>query len=322
MTHNAPHSAPHSAPHNALSGVHIKAAQLSLEGFSISGLATWLVASELNTCFDMGECPLSAVPMDHVFLTHAHGDHSRCLMRHHALRKMLGIEREATYYMPEQLLRPAEDWIRASAVFEGARGHIRLPRLEPLRHTPASAEPTPLAYRKNMSVRAFHADHGVPSLGYTLYDSRMKLKREYMGLAGAELARLKREGVQIEAPLHLPLLTFIGDCTAQTLRREEELWESRVLVIEATFIDEGEEQFARSRGHTHISEIGDILRERRGAVGCEAIILKHFSMKVKPHEAVEAALRHIPHEDHERVFLMLDIPHTPQGLSLSQLAWR
>ena len=308
--------------HNALSGVQIKAGRLSLEGFSISGLATWLVAPELSACFDMGECPLSAVPMDHVFLTHAHGDHSRCLMRHHALRKMLGVEREATYYLPEQLLRPAEEWIRASAHFEGARGAIRLPRLEPLRHTPTSAAPTPLAHRKNASVRAFHADHSVPSLGYTIYDSRMKLRRDFMGLPGAELARLKREGVQIEEPLHIPHLTFIGDCTISTLRREEERWESRVLVVETTFIDEGEERLARERGHTHISELGALLRERRGAVGCEAIILKHFSMKVKPHEAVEAALRHIPHEEHERVYLMLDIPHTPQGLSLAQLAWR
>jgi ribonuclease Z len=305
---------------NALNGVKLSVGQLTLNGFSISGLATWMTAQELNVCFDMGECPLSAVPMDHVFLTHAHGDHSRCLMRHHALRKMLGLDKEATYYLPERILKATEEWIRASAVFEGVKGHVKLPHLVPLRATPPGSAPLPLTHRKGVGVRAFKADHGVPSLGYTLYETRNKLKPELHGLPGAEIARLKREGVKVEAPLHLPLLTFIGDCTAETLRREDEVWESRVLVIESTFIGEGEERFARERGHTHLSEIGALLRERE--VGCEAIVLKHFSMRVKPLEALEAALTHIPHEHHERVYLMLDLPHTPQGLSLAELAWR
>jgi ribonuclease Z len=305
---------------NALNGVQISAGQLSLKGFSISGLATWLTVQELSVCFDMGECPLSAVPMDHVFLTHAHGDHSRCLMRHHALRKMLSLDKEPTYYVPERILELTERWIKASAVFEGVRGQVRLPNLMPLSPSRPGSAPLPLTHRKGVGVRAFHADHGVPSLGYTLYETRQKLKPELIGTPGKELARLKREGVQVEVPLHLPLVTFIGDCTASTLEREDELWESRVLVIETTFIGEGEERFARERGHTHLSEVGALLRERD--VRCEAIILKHFSMRVKPLEALEAALKYIPHEHHERVFLLLDLPHTPQGLSLADLAWR
>ena len=79
--------------HNALKQVHLKAACSGVQGFSISGLATYMQFPELNFCVDMGECPLSATPLDHVFLTHAHGDHARCLMRHHSLRKMMGVER-------------------------------------------------------------------------------------------------------------------------------------------------------------------------------------------------------------------------------------
>jgi hypothetical protein len=57
-------------------------------------------------------------------------------------------------------------------------------------------------------------------------------------------------------------------------------------------------------------------------LSCEALVLKHFSMKVKPHEALEAALKYIPHEYHDRVYLLLDLPKTPQGLSIAELAWR
>ena len=78
--------------HNALKQVRLHAACSRMQGFSISGLATYLQFPEMNFCVDMGECPLSATPIDHVFLTHAHGDHARCIMRHNSLRKMMGVE--------------------------------------------------------------------------------------------------------------------------------------------------------------------------------------------------------------------------------------
>ena len=307
---------------NALDGVDFEVAKTRLSGFSVSGLATWMIAPDLDVCFDMGECPLSAVPMNHVFLTHAHGDHSRCLMRHHALRRMIGISKESVYYLPAEIYESALSWIKAGAYFEGARGkHTKVPKIIPLHDQVAGGEPKPLLYRDNLSVRAFKVDHGVPSLGYTIYDSRMKLKKKYHGFSGKELAQLKREGVSIEAPLHTPRLTFIGDCTAKTLWREEEIWESKVLVIESTFIGDGEEQLARARGHTHLKEIADLLRERAAYVSCEAIILKHFSMKIKPFEALEAALRMIPPSFHNRVYLMTALPKSMRGLSLCDLAW-
>lgn len=307
---------------NALDGVDLEVARTRLNGFSVSGLATWMIAPDLDLCFDMGECPLSAVPMNHVFLTHAHGDHSRCLMRHDALRRMIGIAKEGVYYIPAEIYDSACQWIKASAYFEGARGRTtKIPKLIPLSHQELSIPPIPLEYRSNLSVRPFKADHSVPSLGYTIYDSRLKLKKKYHGLSGQELAQLKKLGTQIEAPLHTPRLTFIGDCTADTLWREDELWESKILVIESTFIGQGEEKLARERGHTHLSEIAKILREKESIISCEAIILKHFSMKIKPLEALDAALRLIPPSFHDRVYLLTALPKAQRGLSLSELAW-
>ena len=92
-------------------------------------------------------------------------------------------------------------------------------------------------------------------------------------------------------------------------------------MIEATFIGEGEERHARQRGHTHLSEIAELLEERADEIACEAIILKHFSMKIKPLEAAEAALRMIPPMFHERVYLMCDLPKSIRGKSLSEIAW-
>lgn len=307
---------------NALAGVKMNLADTETVGFSVSGLATWMIAPQLNVCFDMGECPLNALPMDHVFLTHAHGDHSRCLMRHHALRKMIGIEREASYYIPESIIEKAKDWIRASALFEGVHAkNVHLPHLIPLSHMSEQSEPIQLTYRKNLSVRSFRVNHGVPSLGYTLYDSRLKLKKEFHHLPGHELAQLKKKGVVIQSPLHTPHFTFIGDCTSKSLSHELSIWRSKVLVIESTFIGDGEERLARQRGHTHLKEIGDLLYELNDEVLCQAIVLKHFSMKVKPLDALEAALRLIPSVFHDRVYLMTSLPKGLARFPLSELAW-
>ncbi len=47
---------------NALAQKQITAGHLTLAGFSISGLATYLQVPELDVCFDMGECPNHQLP--------------------------------------------------------------------------------------------------------------------------------------------------------------------------------------------------------------------------------------------------------------------
>ena len=116
---------------NALNQVVVPIEGTTLRGFSIAGLATYLQVPELDVCFDMGECPISAVPLNHVFLTHAHGDHWRCLSRHWALRHMTGMGREAVYYMAEELVPRFCDLWRAEMRFEGvAEDSIEMPGTE------------------------------------------------------------------------------------------------------------------------------------------------------------------------------------------------
>jgi ribonuclease Z len=271
---------------------------LTVAGFSIAGLATYVQVPELDACFDLGECPLSALPIGHVFLTHAHGDHARCLPRHWQLRRMLGMARDARYFVPESIRAAAEEWVRAEAALEGVP-----PNAPPLVGLQAG-DVVPLA-RKDLSVRAFAVVHRVPSLGYTLLQTKRKLKAEYAGVRGAELARLRQQGVAVQDEIVEPQVTFIGDCVGRSLYDEAHIWESKVVILEASFLAPGEEELATAKGHSHLHESAAAVAHFGERVRARHIVLKHFSMRYRKDEILAHVDRVFPPPLRERIEILI-----------------
>lgn len=294
--------------HNALRQVRHHIGKVQICGFSVSGLATYLQLPEYDFCIDMGECPVSAIGLNHVFLTHAHGDHSRCLMRHHSLRRMMGIEKPSFYYMPESLVPLAESWIHAEALFEGVpESRFRLPEIIPMR----PGEKVPLRYRKDLSIEAFpvkHAQigkqHFLPSMGVTLYSHKNKLKPEYLSLDSAEIISLRKQGIEITREVFDPIATFMGDCLGENLANPA-IWNSEILVTECTFVDDGEESMAEKKGHTHISQIANALEQHGDSMRCKHIVLNHFSMKYSAEHILEALESKLPERFRDKVIAFI-----------------
>jgi ribonuclease Z len=285
--------------HNPGLPITLKFPQETVLAFSISALSTYALVPELNCAFDMGDCLLDAVPIEHVFVTHAHGDHVRCLFRHESLRRLMGME-PATYYVPAPNLTGFQGLARAwQSLEEGRAPRHDLPRLQGL-----EAGETVWLHRQ-LAARTFPVRHSVPALGYTLFDVRKKLKAEFQDRPGPELARLRKEGVAFEEELWVPRLTFVGDSTIETLYREPHVGESRILFMEVTFLLEGEQELARRRGHTHVDELARFLRERPGVLRNEHIVLTHFSMRYD-RNTIQSTLRaKLPAEFMERVRILI-----------------
>ena len=261
--------------HNALNQVELECKPYTLKGFSFSGLATYIQIPELDLCFDMGECPLSAIGLNHVFLSHAHGDHSRCLLRHYSLRKMMGVQSAPVYYMPTGIVENAKKWIEAECVFEGVKPQqVRLPHLVGVKD---DQDYIPFEYRKDLYFKSFTVKHSVESIGFTVYHHKKKLKEQYLNLGSKAIIAAKEKGEEIQHSVYSPVVTFIGDCLGISLKENTHIFDSRIVIIECTFLLDDELQMAKDKGHTHIKEIAEALKGQK--IQAEYIVLKHFSLK-------------------------------------------
>lgn len=270
---------------NALCPVTLSVGGLTLEGFSLSGIATWLRVVELDVMFDAGECELSCVPIPDVFLTHAHGDHYRCLLRHWQLRRMFGLN-AARYHVPASAVASLRDIVAAEARMEGVTEEVVYPNLLP-RHDKET-----FSIRKGLWARAFSVEHRAPSLAYTVGRTVNKLRPTFAALTGPEIAALRQAGTTVTDSVDTALVTFLGDHTGAALRANPHIWDSKVVVVECTYVEPEDQANAAARTHTHLAEIVDVLREVE-APACEALVLKHFSLKNNPRrirEVVEASL--------------------------------
>ena len=284
--------------HNALNPVPMHVGGVSLEGFSISGLATWMIVPEFSAMFDAGECPLPAVAMDHVFLTHIHGDHARCLLRHHQLRLMMRMS-PATYYVPEHAVGTLRQIVTLEAEMEGVSlADVVFPNFRVL---PEDSRQT---FKKGLWVRAFPVSHRVPSQGFTVGRTVNKLRPEFAALTGQEIGALRKAGKVITDPFETAVFTFIGDCEGRSLTEQAHIWESKVLVIECTYIEPEDRAHAHEHGHTHLDEIVEVL-SRTEAPACAAVVLKHFSMKYSPETIRERIAQRIPAAWADRVHILL-----------------
>ena len=264
---------------------------ITLQAISTGGQYTSLVLPSLKIAIDMGITPEDAIRCQHVFITHPHIDHIAGIIRHCSTREMMAMD-APTYYIGEEHRNAFEDMMNSWRRLNRSFLPYKLETMHPKRQ---------IEINNQYFIRAFRSVHKVPCLGYMLYESRRKLKPEFLGTPGKEIARLREHGIELYNHTETPVFAYTGDTTIDVLKREEDVRRCQFLVIEITFFDDRvTPENARLNGHIHIEDVA----EHAHLFENEHILVMHLSNRHTPQEAEDAIQKYLPLELRSRMTVL------------------
>ncbi len=271
--------------------MRVKCGRFTLEGLSISTVETYIKVAELNLIFDIGRGPRDGVNLDHCLLTHGHQDHALGLSKYISTRGLLDMA-PPTIYAPAEIIDDLENLIRAWERLECRRSRCDY-------HMVPMYAGQEVELRRGLRILPFRTDHSVPSLGYAVIEERHKLKPEYLGMPGPEIARRRHAGEDLLYTMREPLVTFVGDSTIRPFDEVPIVRTSDVLILESTFLHEEDRKDAARKKHTHLGEV----IERLDAFQGRLLVLSHFSTRYARSE-IEDVIGQIPEQHRAKVRLL------------------
>lgn len=262
---------------------------------SVGGLETCIEVPDWKLCLDIGRCPPSAVRLPSVFFTHAHCDHMGGIAHHMALRDLWNLK-APHYIVPKENHEAFLDLVDAWR---------RLDKAElPCTVTPISPGDR-IEMGVNRYVEAFRAVHRVPTLGYALVSQKRRLLPRLKKKSGQEIARLRKQGEQVERVEETVELAFCGDTCIDVIHNEPMVRKARALILEVTFMDDRVSvEKARRTGHVHLDEI----IENAEYFENEVLLFTHFSSRYRGKDIQRILAERLPDCLKDRV-----IPCLPDG---------
>ncbi len=271
--------------------VRIKTPRFTVEGHSRAGVETWFRVKELGVVLDIGRCPDPLVGTQHVFISHAHLDHSLGIPFYAAQRKLNGLE-AGTVYVPVENLADYEALIRVHERLQDTRYQLTLVGL---------GEGDVVDLRRDLSVRVHRASHRLVTNALEFVERRMKLRPEFSHLPGDEIRARRERGDDLFSLEETPILFYTGDTDHHIFETCDALFRSEVLIMECTFTHEDDKPRAAKYAHLHIDEIAAVADRFEN----ETIVLSHFSLRDSPDEIEQVVARHLPATLMERVRFVL-----------------
>jgi ribonuclease Z len=265
---------------------------LHVVGYSVAGEETVVQIPELNVCFDIGRAPYFSLTSDIICITHSHMDHLAGLGYYLSQRAFQGMK-PGTVLLPREIERPVDLLLRSwRDVERQGTPYTLVPMQSGQLHE----------VRRDFGIRAFGTHHGGASLGYALISIREKLKPEYMGKTGPELAKMKKDGIEIQYRVEVPLVAFLGDTTMGNVFDHPDVQNAQILITECTFFDAVHRAKAKAGKHLHLEHFVDILPRLKN----EWIILSHVSRRTGIRRAKHLLRKRIGEEQMGRIHFLMD----------------
>jgi len=271
---------------------HIKIDDLDIIGYSVAGEETVVAMPQLDVCFDIGRAPAQVIPINYMLLTHGHMDHAAGIAYYLSQRNFCGLS-AGTVLAPQNLLPPIETILGGWNRLDGNNIPAKLVGVK-------SGDEYQI--KRDLFVRVFPTKHSRGSVGYSLIEKRKKLKGQYTDLTGPQLVALKKQGVEIEYVLEVPIVTYLGDTSYVDFAQLEYIARSRILIAECTFFLAEHTGRAEAGRHMHIEEFADLLSKMEN----EHIIVTHLSQRTGIPEARRILKKTLPADTYQKVILLMD----------------
>ncbi|MFQ6034944.1 MAG: MBL fold metallo-hydrolase [Sedimentisphaerales bacterium] len=269
----------------------IKIDDLEIIGYSVAGEETIVAMPQLDVCFDIGKAPDQVISINNVLLSHGHMDHAAGFAYYLSQRNFCGLP-PGTILAPQNLLGPMREIIDAWGRLDGNKVPGNLIGVK------AGDEHQ---IKPNLLARVFPTKHGSGSVGYSLIEKRKKLRSEYSQLTGPQLVELKKQGIQIDYPLEVPIVTYIGDTQYVDFSQLKYIVGSKILIAECTFYEGGHTERAEAGKHMHINEFATLIEKLQN----EHIIIAHTTQRTPMREIRKILKEALSPEKYSRTTLLM-----------------
>lgn len=253
--------------------------KLTITAYSTALFSTWYFIDELGLLFDGGDglsahLLQKARKIKHAFISHADRDHLSGLIQFNQLNARPGFP---TIYYPKD-----SDSFPYMADFSTKFDpHVKGTIWQPIKYGEI------VYLNKSVRIRSFRNEHMpfpkevVKTMGFHLERRKRKLKPEFLGLAGKEIARLRNEKGEdaITKEVIENILSYSGD---SPVAMDGRFNNTNILIHEATFlrIDESVIDHERANKHSTLEGVLKMVKE----TNVQKLILGHFSSRYSTEE--------------------------------------
>lgn len=278
--------------------------QHTVIGYSVAGEESVVQVPELNVCFDIGRCPYFALTSDYVCITHGHMDHIAGLPYYLSQRSFQGMK-PGMVFVPADLARGVDDLLKVwRAVERQGTPYTLVPMFANELHE----------VRRDFGIRALSTHHGGSSLGYAIISIREKLKQEYMGLPGQELAEMKKRGIEIQYRVEVPLVTYLGDTAIGPVFDHPDVINAEILITELTFFEKDHRQRAKVGRHLHLEDFLTLAPKLKN----KWIVLSHVSRRTGLLKAARLLKKRLGEAGMQNILFLMDLRGASEGGEVEQ----
>ena len=265
---------------------------LEILGYSVAGEETVIGMPQLDVCFDIGKAPDQLISIGHVLLTHGHMDHAAGIAYYLSHRKFNGLS-EGTVLTPPNTIKSIGQILDGWGRLDGNRIPANLVGVNP---------GDEYQIKPNLIARVFPTKHTRQAVGFAVIETRKKLKPEYHGLSGPDIVKLKKQGTEIEYPVEIPLVSYLGDTSYVDFSQLDYVSKSKILIAECTFFAEEHTERADAGNHMHIDEFAPLLERMEN----EYIIITHLTHRTGVVEARDMLQERLSVETFQKVKILMD----------------